>query len=192
MGMRETLERKKGLSVGIAMVLIVLGVGGIVWQLMGRSNDTRNNIPNEFFTDDDGQTFFTAKATNISPFDHEGKQAVKAIVYECDGKKFVGYMERFTNEARQVMASGSPAPEVKPAPKTPPANTKMSPEAAARAAMPPQPASPDQVRDASINGREYKRPGDKEWVRSTNRGKVFEIKTIRCPAGNGTPTPVVP
>lgn len=187
MGMRETMEKKRGVSVGLAVVLLVVGVGGIVWQLMARGGDTRNNIPNEFFTADDGQTFFTASATNVAPFDHDGKQAVKAIVYECGGKQFVAYMERFTPEARQVMAYSS-TPKAAPAK---PTNPKMSPEMAARAALPPP--SPAAARDASMNGREFKRPGDKEWVRSTNRGKVMEIKTITCPPGlSGTPKPVLP
>ena len=189
MGMRETLENKKGLSTGLAVALLVVGVGGIVWQLMARGGDTRNNIPNEFFTADDGQTFFTASAANVAPFDHDGKQAVKAIVYQCDGKKFVAYMERFTPEARAVMANNSTAAP-KPAPSSP-ANATISPEMAARAALPPP--SPAAAREASMNGREFKRPGDKEWVRSSNRGKVMEIKTITCPGGGkGTPTPVFP
>jgi len=178
MGMRETMENKKGLSTGLAVALLVVGVGGIVWQLMARGGDTW-----------DGQTFFTASAANVAPFDHDGKQAVKAIVYQCDGRKFVAYMERFTPEARTVMANNSTAAP-RPAPSNP-ANAKISPEMAARAALPPP--SPAAAREASMNGREFKRPGDKEWVRSTNRGKVMEIKTITCPGGGkGTPTPVFP
>jgi hypothetical protein len=188
MGIREKMEEKKGLAVGGAIVLIALAVATIAWQLMSINRDTRNSVPNDFFTVDDGQTFFTAKASNLPPFEYQGKQAVRAAVYECDGKRFVAYMERFTPEARKAVMGA----EVGPDPTKLQPKPGQSPEAAARAAT--ARGNPAAFRDATMNGRELKRPGDKEWVRSTNRQKVAEIQNhIACPAGGkGTPVPVAP
>lgn len=217
MGIRETLQEKKGLSTGLAIALVVLGVGGILWQVLHNSNDTRYKVPNDFFTVDDGKTYFTAPATNTPPFNYNGQEAVKVAVFECDGKKFVGYMYRLTAEARKLTAGGGggggggavdkPAPKPAPAPPPAPAKPgaapagggKLSPEAAARAANPSlnPPANPISSPHAtsieiSMNGYEYKRPGEKEWVRSTNRAKMMEIKMVKCPSGSGTPTAVLP
>jgi hypothetical protein len=170
----------------VAITLVVIGVGTIVWQLMG-SRDTRNNVPNDFFTTDDGQTWFSASANNLAPFDHDGKQAVKAWVYQCGSKKFVGYLERYTPEAHKLLTGA----DVGPAPAAPaPADGKgKSREAAARARVS---LSPGAVMNASVNGKEYKRPGEKEWTKSTDRQKVAQIMMVKCPDGNGTATAVVP
>jgi len=183
MGIRDVLQRKKHLSTGLAIGLVVLGVGGIVWQLMANSADSRKRVPNDFYTVDDGQTWFTAPATNLAPFDRDGKQAVKAWVYQCGPKKFVGYLERYTPEARQTLAAEPPAPvgsvsgeKVKGA------------EVAARKAA----ANPAAAMNASMNGKEYKRPGEKEWTKITDRRKVAEIMMVKCPDGSGTPTALMP
>ena len=182
MGIRETLEKKKNLSVGLAAAMIVLGVATIIWQLATAHPDTRNIIPNEFFTVDDGQTFFTAKANNVAPFDYNGKEAVKAAVYQCGGKRFVAYMSRYTPDARKVMAAVAEAELAA-------MNTKGG--TASRSGPAPNPGA---VREATMNGRELKRPGDKEWIRSTNRQKVLELQmSIKCPGGgNEKPSPVEP
>jgi hypothetical protein len=52
---------------------------------------------------DDGNTFFAAGSENIPPFDYKGQQAIHAYVFQCNGQRFVGYLERYTPEARQKM-----------------------------------------------------------------------------------------
>ena len=185
MGIRDVMRRHKNLTTGLAVVLIVLGVGTIVWQLSRNNRDTRNDVPNAFFTVDDGRTWFVAGADNLAPFDHDGKQAVKAWVYRCGGKQFVAYMERYTPEAHDVLTGGTAAP----APVSASANDNQSPEAAARGHVALSPAA---VMNASVNGKEYKRPGDKEWTPSTDPQKVVEIMTVKCPDGNGRATAVMP
>lgn len=65
------------------------------------------DAPEYYFTVDDGKTFFAASSDNIPPFDYDGQQAVLADVFQCDGKKFVGYMERFTPKYHdEVVAHG--------------------------------------------------------------------------------------
>jgi len=54
------------------------------------------NRPKNYFTDDDGVTFFAAPADTIAPFQHSGREAVAAQVFRCGeyGEPFVGYLEK--------------------------------------------------------------------------------------------------
>ncbi len=59
----------------------------------------------EFFSDDDGATWFADDGTKLPPFDHGGKMAVLAKVYQSkDGRQFVGYLMKYAPEARQKIA----------------------------------------------------------------------------------------
>ena len=185
MGIRDVMERNKNATMGVAIALVVLGVGTIIWQVLANNRDTRNNVPSFYFSADDGQTWFSDSANNIPPFTHDGKEAVKAWVYQCGGKKFVGYLERYNPEAHKVLTGGTAAPAT-PAPAAP--GKGQSPEAAARARVSLSPAA---VMNASVNGKEYKRPGEKEWTRITERRKIAEMMFVKCPDG-GSATAVMP
>jgi hypothetical protein len=57
-----------------------------------------------FFTIDDGKTWFAADASNKAPFMHEGKQALRAHVFQCEGKPpFVGYLSKHSSIAGEDM-----------------------------------------------------------------------------------------
>lgn len=70
--------------------------------------------PKAYYTVDDGKTFFVDDL-QIPPIQHHGQEAVRAMVFTCeDGqKKFVGYLVRFTPEAKPkaeaAMRAGQPA-----------------------------------------------------------------------------------
>ena len=103
MGLREKLNDNPNIATGITIAVIVIVVGFIVYSTMGRGPSggpppVGNRV---FFTVDDGATWFAEDATKIPPFDHNGKQAVRAKVYRCDGKTFVNHMERYTPEAQK-------------------------------------------------------------------------------------------
>lgn len=110
MGIRETLNENPGITTGITAGIIVLALGVIIWQTVG-NNYPPTPIARAFFSDDDGKTFFADSTDNIPPFDHNGKQAVKAVVFTCDnGKtKFVGYLERFSPAAKAKLQAAMDA-----------------------------------------------------------------------------------
>ena len=191
MGIRETLQRRKGLVTGIAILLIGAAVANIVYHIW-RDGRNRNGEILEFFTIDDGRTFFTAGIDNVPPFTHEGKEAVKAVVYECDGKRFVAYMHRYTPEGHQVRCAAVERGKAAAAAAAKAKAEGKSPEAAARAILGSGAQGPGGMMESSISGSEFKRPGDKEWVRATDREKVMEIQKVTCPGGKGEPEPVVP
>jgi len=103
MGIRETMNESKKLGVGIAIAVVVVGVALVVVQLLsGRETGAAPIINTAFYTDDNGKTFFKDDVNKIVPFDHNGKQAYRADVFQgADGKQFVGLVYRHTSAGRQ-------------------------------------------------------------------------------------------
>jgi hypothetical protein len=81
----------------------------LIWYIYPHKPKT--NGMQEFFTDDDGKTWFADDGTKVAPFDHDGKPAVLAKVYETkDGKQFVGYLMKLTDEARAKVIQAHTGP----------------------------------------------------------------------------------
>jgi gamma-glutamylcyclotransferase (GGCT)/AIG2-like uncharacterized protein YtfP len=104
MAFSEWCNEHRRIVGGVAVVCVVAALGSIVWQVMGQRHGIMTKLPDRYFSADDGKTFFVASADNIPPFDYHGQTAVHVYVYQCgdSGQKFVGYLERFTPEARQA------------------------------------------------------------------------------------------
>lgn len=109
MGIRETVNKQPFLYGSIAAAVFAFGLAFIAWHTFR----SRPGIPTkDFFSDDDGQTWFVDSAGNVPPFDHNGKPAYRAHLFKCsDGKTFISYLERFNKEAMtKAMANGPAAP----------------------------------------------------------------------------------
>lgn len=105
MGVREALDQKKSLVVSVAIAVIVIAP---VWAFIYFRPQTAltpdSSALQAFFTDDDGATTFQDDATKIPPFDHHGKEAVRAYLFSSKGKQFVGYLERYSKDAQMKLA----------------------------------------------------------------------------------------
>ncbi len=98
MGSVEMLYKHSKITVSIAVGAIVCAVLLVLRQAHSSSNGPQTL--KAFFTDDDGKTYFEDDANKLSPFDHNGKQAVLCFVYEsASGIKFVAYEQKLTDEA---------------------------------------------------------------------------------------------
>ena len=156
MGIRETLNQNPGITTGVTAGIIVVALALVIWQASG-GGESVSSSSKIYYSDDDGKTFFADEVRKITPFDHGGKEAVRAYVYTCDGgkTKFVGYLSRYTADfrARMEKAKGAPGGE---------------------AAM---------MEDAAIGGMEYKKPGDAKWARqmTPEAQRIFDVK---CPNGS--------
>ena len=106
MGIREALNKNPLVAAG-AVVGAVLLMMGIIWFMSGSSGARQGRNQKAFFTNDDGKSWFADSASKIPPFEKDGKEAVLAYVYSCDGTAFVAYMKRFTPEAKQKLQRGS-------------------------------------------------------------------------------------
>jgi hypothetical protein len=155
-GIRQRMNENPRATAGVIGAIVVFAIGVVVMQVRASRHMIATQLPDSYFSADDGQTFFTASGDNVPPFDYKGQQAMHAAVFKCNGKLFVGYLERFTPEAHKMMVDGK--------------NTQT----------------------AMMNGRELKRPGDKNWVKCTDLKAVNKLIDVRCPDGTGTPEPIEP
>ncbi len=99
MGIREKLNDNPAITNGVTIGIIVIAGFFIIYQsfFSGPSVD----IPTEhYYTVDDGATFFAGPIDMVIPFEHEGRQAVRAAVFKCDGEEpFVAFLEKYEDQA---------------------------------------------------------------------------------------------
>jgi hypothetical protein len=155
MGVREALNSHRGLTIGLALGMLSLAVGFGIWTIFAGNETVAGGTA--WFSDDDGKTWFKDDPKKITPFDHNGKQAVMCFVYTKDGGKtqFVAYLMRhqlgWKEKAEGIRHSGKDA-------NLRDRMTLMSPP------------------------MEVKKPGDSEWVLITDpRGQaITDPREIRA------------
>src|SRR5438270_819832 len=103
MGLRDRINQNPRITTTVIGLVVAGIVAVIVVQVLANRRGPVTKMPDSFFTVDDGKTWFAASTSNVPPFDYNGKQAVRAYVFQCNGKKFVGFIERFTPEAHKLM-----------------------------------------------------------------------------------------
>jgi hypothetical protein len=156
MGVREALNRNPAITTGATAGLIVVALGFIIWTTFGGNSgggyDPHGKV---FFTADDGATYFVDSADKCyTPPKLNGKDSLYAHVFSCDGKKFVGYLERISADAATALAAHRSAPDAK---------------------------GPS-VEGIIANGREVRRPKEVAWVKAnTDAGAV--VIEVKCPDG---------
>lgn len=167
MGIRQTLNEKPGIAIGIAAVILVAAGFLIIRQFTASTPGQQLTKPvgdEAFYTDDDGATFFSDTMKKLTPFKHNGKDAVRARVYKCGtGAPFVGYLERHTAAAAQ--------------------NKTLAME------------MPNRPNFGAVAIFEIRRPKDKTWtpMDEKNQTKAIEIMGVTCPGDpNGTPVQIYP
>ena len=112
MGIRQKINENPAMTAAATAGIIVLAFIFIGWQACGGGGSTALLNDKAFFTIDDGKTFYVDAATNIPPYQKDGKPAVRAQVFTCDdGKtKFVGYLEMYSMQDKamlEAMAKGA-------------------------------------------------------------------------------------
>lgn len=111
-GVRDSIRKH---STATIATMAIVAAAALFFTLRNASSSTSSvtTVMNKVYcTTDDGATTFVAPMSQVPPFDHEGKIAVRAWVYSCDGgkTKFVGYLERFTPQAKKRIESSTQAP----------------------------------------------------------------------------------
>lgn len=108
MGIREWSENHPRVTYSVVGACVVAAITTVVVNVMASRHAYPSRPPDSYFTVDDGKTFFVATSDNYPPFDYKGQQAVHAYVFECSGKRFVGFMERFNPSVKQMLDAGKP------------------------------------------------------------------------------------
>jgi len=170
MGIREAMSKRPMIAGSVVVVFVAAAVVFVVVQLLGLrapAPQMGGDPERAFFTVDDGKTWFVDDASQLAPFPHDGKEAVRAYVAECNGKKFVNHLERYTAEGKQ-------------------ATLRL------REIVKKGPPPGSLVAAAQQRGREVKRPGDTKWTQTGNAA-ADAITALKPPAGaSGEPTIVFP
>jgi hypothetical protein len=113
MGVRQWLNERPAVGMTVVGALVLIAIVGIVVEWRSNTQKFPSGPPDYYFTVDDGKTYFAASSNNYPPFDYNGQTAVSAYVFECNGKRFVGYLERYTPEAHALMVAGKGTDETR-------------------------------------------------------------------------------
>ena len=103
MSVRDAMNRHRAITTIAAGTATALLLGYIIYALMPHRPVPSSKL---FFSDDDGATYFKDSITNIPPYYHGGKVAVRAFVFHGTSGNFVGYLQKYTDDMRDRLARG--------------------------------------------------------------------------------------
>jgi hypothetical protein len=171
MGIRETLNEKPQITTGIAAGVIGIALLYIIFQFIGGGgNDIGQPVTQQWYTVDDGKTWFAGSVDEIPPFKHEGKDAVRVHIFTCDEgtTKIVSYLERFTPDAQKKLKEHRE-------------KAKAAAATASQAGPPPDIGLMEQI---YTTGMEVKKANDAngKWT-SVTRPEANALRSIACPQG---------
>jgi hypothetical protein len=98
MSLRDVMNKNPIVAIGATAAVVVLALVFIVMQM--KSPEVAKPASGLYFSVDDGKTFFTGETGKIAPFDYNGQPAVRAHVFEINGAKKVGYLEKFSDAGK--------------------------------------------------------------------------------------------
>lgn len=105
LGIRETINKNPGISTAVVVCMVVVGLVAIGLELRG---DDGKPPSKNFFTTDDGKTWFADSADKMPPFDHDGAKAVRCYVFKGKSGEFVGLMEKYSDNTLKDLARRDP------------------------------------------------------------------------------------
>lgn len=151
------------IAMATVAVVAVLAAAVFVWRYLGDGSPP--SATRAYFSDDDGKTLFVDDINKVTPFEHNGKQANYAGVYQCgpNGKPFVVFLRRWNDKARAAVE---------------PLLAKTGDQKVDK-----------QIADIREGAIEVKKPGDIKWVSEASSAGAT-VMTPVCPGG-GTDTRVV-
>jgi hypothetical protein len=102
LGIRETINRNSAISTTVVICMVVVGVVVIGMELRGNSGKPPAN---NYYTTDDGKTWFVDSASKVPPFDHDGTPAVRCYVFKGNNGEFAGLLQKYGDETRDKLTS---------------------------------------------------------------------------------------
>jgi hypothetical protein len=165
MGVREKILQNAMASKIVAATVIV--ICGAVVLLELRSAGTPGFVltatGKEFYSDDDGKTWFLDDAVKGSPFNHNGSQAYRALVCRCgDGKPFVAFLAKYSDEQQAQIDKDHAV----------------------------NPGQPSEAQMAPLGS--LRKPGETKWIDNSSPS-ISGYPAVPCPDGsNQTATVISP
>jgi hypothetical protein len=101
MAVREALQKNRFAGVGTGVFLLL--VAGAITAYTFWPSGPHISLTGAFFSDDDGKSYYSSDVFHFPPFDHDGKTALRAVVYSGNSGNFVGILERYTPETKKLL-----------------------------------------------------------------------------------------
>lgn len=157
---QENSKQRRLVVVGFLLIVPIVVVL-YLWRWNREQNEVTRAMTLAWYTDDDGKSWYSDEKSLMPPFDHDGKTSVRAIVFTCDGDKheFVGYLERYTPQAKQAIE-----------------------QSRAQVVADKSPPPVGLYETIAKTGTEVKRPGDTNWI-NVDSPQAVTIRKVACPAG---------
>ena len=110
----KSLNRKSSLPSQLGSLILLIVFILIIWYALPHRQHPAGSL--RFFSDDDGTTWFADDGKKLPPFEHNGKEAVIARVYQQskDNKPFVAYLEKYSDEAKKKLTANHDKQPQKP------------------------------------------------------------------------------
>jgi len=168
MGIREKLNENPQITTAVTGGIIAVAIMFMLYQALfsGPSSSLQTE---QFYTVDDGKTWFADSINMVAPFQKDGKEAVRIYLWTCDEgatKPFVTHLERYTPEAKAKFEQIQKLQNAKARPTAPQDLTDY--------------ASLEQLQ---YTGLQVKRPGDANWVSGTDKKSMDIRGSVNCPDG---------
>jgi len=153
--LREKINQDPKIGVGIGAAVLVIAIVFIIIQSRGGNKPVlpATDTTKGYFTDDDGKSWFVDELTNVPPFDHNGKKAVRIKMFlAANGQKFIGWLEQYDDATKKKLDARLDA------------NKGELPERVLNTEVPL-----------------VKRPGDKTWAKMGPSGPGEDYKRAKNP-----------
>lgn len=108
-GIREALNRRPAIGVGLGGLVLVVAAVVIVAQARGCRGTAGGggDLAKAYFATDDGKTLIVDDATKVPPFDQNGQTYYRAVTYRCkktaDNPVVVTHLEKYPPDVKQQM-----------------------------------------------------------------------------------------
>ena len=101
-GLRESINEKKSISLGVAIVMVA---GASAYFAYVHRSQPHPMSDKAFYTIDDGRSWFTDSIYRTPPFEHDGKLAVRAMVYSYDNGRheFCPLLQRYNSDMKESL-----------------------------------------------------------------------------------------
>ena len=152
MNFQKFIRENAGLLLATLGLLIV---GVIAFTVFSGGGSGPDDVAPAYYSSDDGQSFFIGYG-EVAPFEHDGREAVSAVVYRdrVTGEEFVGYLTKMATEEDRQKLLGAIAEK-----------------------------SPGSLARVKVNAL-VKRPGQGEWVPYEGKPGAEVRDVTQSPAGN--------
>jgi hypothetical protein len=104
MAVREALQKNRFAGPIAAVVLLAFAATMVAYTFW--PSGPHASLTGAFYSDDEGQSYYSDNVFHFPPFDHDGKTSYRAVVYSSKSGNFVGLLERYTPETKKMLEDG--------------------------------------------------------------------------------------